>query len=57
MYDSVLLELLVLRCEEFTVPTQADYDPDVHLSLTDIVLNDKVNPSVTIKQLKTDPGC
>ena len=47
-----------LRCGEFTVPSQTDYDPDMHLSLTNITLDDKANPSViqvTIKQSKTDP--
>ena len=64
-YDTVLLWAACcmaffgfLRCGEFTVPSQTDYDPDMHLSLTDITLDDKVNPSViqvTIKQSKTDP--
>jgi hypothetical protein len=64
-YDNVLLWAACcmaffgfLRCGEFTVPSQADYDPDMHLSLTDIALDNKVIPSViqvTIKQSKTDP--
>ena len=40
------------------VPSQAEYDPNTHLSLADIALDNKVNPSVTqvtIKQSKTDP--
>ena len=47
-----------LRCGEFTVPSQEAYDPDMHLSLADIALDDKNNPTViqvTIKQSKTDP--
>ena len=50
--------LQVLRCREFPVPSQEDYDPDTHLSLTDIALDDEVNPSVIqvmINQSKTDP--
>ena len=64
-YDSVLLWAACclaffgfLRCGEFTVPSQAEYDPDTHLSLADIALDNKVNPGViqvTIKQSKTDP--
>ena len=47
-----------LRCGEFTVPSQADYDPGAHLSLDDIAIDDKKSPSVVqvnIKQSKTDP--
>ena len=47
-----------LRCSEFTVPAQAEYDPDTHLSLTDIIIDNKEAPSrvyITIKQSKTDP--
>ena len=47
-----------LRCGEFTVPSQEAYDSDTHLSLADIALDDKNNPTViqvTIKQSKTDP--
>ena len=64
-YDNVLLWAACclaffgfLRCGEFTVPSQTEYDPDTHLSLTDIALDNKFNPSiiqVTIKQSKTDP--
>ena len=64
-YDDVLLWAAgclaffgFLRCGEFTVPSQSEYDPDSHLSLTDIALDNKVNPSliqVRIKQSKTDP--
>ena len=47
-----------LRCGEFTVPSQEAYDSDMHLSLADIALDGKNNPTViqvTIKQSKTDP--
>ena len=47
-----------LRCSEFTVPSQEEYDPDVHLSLVHIALDDHSNPTViqvTIKQSRTDP--
>ena len=47
-----------LRCGEFTVPSQEAYNSDMHLSLVDIALDDKSNPTViqvTIKQSKTDP--
>ena len=63
-YDNVLWAACCLaffgflRCGEFTVPSQTEYDPDTHLSLTDIALDNKLNPSViqvTIKQSKTDP--
>ena len=64
-YDNVLLWAACclaffgfLRCGEFTVPLQTDYDLDTHLSLTDITLDNKVSPSVIqvkIKQSKTDP--
>ena len=60
-YDNVLLWAArclaffgFLRCEEFTVPSQVDYDPDAHLSLADVALDDKVNPSViqvTIREI------
>ena len=46
-----------LRVSGFTVPNQATYDPDTHLSPADISLDNKVNPSlivVHIKQSKTD---
>ena len=64
-YDNILLWAACctaffgfLRCGEFTVPTQATYDPEAHLSLSDIALDSKHSPSViqvTIKQSKTDP--
>ena len=64
-YDNILLWAACctaffgfLRCGEFTVPTQATYDPEAHLLLSDIALDSKHSPSViqvTIKQSKTDP--
>ena len=48
----------LLRCGEFTVPAQADFDPETHLSLADNAVNNKESPSrayITIKQSKTDP--
>ena len=64
-YDNILLWAACctaffgfLRCGKFTVPTQATYDPEAHLSLSDIALDSKHIPSViqvTIKQSKTDP--
>ena len=47
-----------LRAYEMTVPSGSGYDPTVHLSLSDIALDDKSSPSlvhITIKQSKTDP--
>ena len=47
-----------LRCGEFTMPSKTAYDPETHLALADVALDDKENPSViqvTIKQSKTDP--
>ena len=45
-----------LRCGEFTVTSQEAYDPDMHLSLADIALDDKNNPTVILSpQSKTDP--
>ena len=47
-----------LHCGEFTVPTQAAYDPEEHLSLPDIAIDNRLSPSVVqvkIKQSKTDP--
>ena len=47
-----------LHCSEFTVPTQQEFSPEVHLTVRDIAIDDKVTPSVvriTIKQSKTDP--
>ena len=47
-----------LHCSEFTVPTQQEFDPEVHLTVRDIAVDDKVTPSVvciTIKQSKIDP--
>ena len=47
-----------LCCGEFTVPTQAAYAPEEHLSLPDIAIDNRLSPSVVqvkIKQSKTDP--
>ena len=49
-----------LRCNEFTVPSQASYDPTMHLSYSDISVDKCDNPSVVvvyIKRSKTDPFC
>ena len=47
-----------LRCSEFTVPQQDSYDRTVHLSTSDIAVDNRLSPStvrVHIKQSKTDP--
>ena len=47
-----------LRCGEFTVPNQSEFDVNTHLSVTDIAVDSKTSPSViqvAIKQSKTDP--
>ena len=47
-----------LRAGEMTVPGDNDYDPNTHLSLADIAVDDNKRPSllrVNIKQSKTDP--
>ena len=47
-----------LRAGEMTVPGDSEYDPQAHLSLGDIALDDNRRPSLvrmTIKQSKTDP--
>ena len=47
-----------LRAGEMTVPGDKGYDPQTHLSMGDIALDDSRSPSlvrVTIKQSKTDP--
>ena len=49
-----------LRCSEFTAPSIAEYDPQMHLSVNDLAVDDKANPQllrVIIKQSKTDPFC
>jgi len=46
-----------LRVSEFSIPSLMDYDPSVHLSLQDITIDHRDNPSVLkviIKQSKTD---
>ena len=64
-YDNILLWAACclafsgfLRCGEFTVPSQTDYDKGAHLSVEDIALDSRSSPTVvivTIKQSKTDP--
>ena len=47
-----------LRAGEFTVPSAAEFNPEVHLSLADVVLDSHSSPSlmrVCIKQSRTDP--
>ena len=47
-----------LRAGEMTVPSDADYDPTIHLNYCDIAVDDSRKPTVlrvTIKQSKTDP--
>ena len=47
-----------LRCGEFTIPCEGDFDPEVHLTINDIAIDDHIMPStvrVRIKQSKTDP--
>ena len=47
-----------LRCSEFTLPSQSEYDASCHLSVDDIAIDSADSPSlvqVTIKQSKTDP--
>ena len=52
-----------LRCSEFTVPSQEEYSPAVHLSLQDISLDSRESSTkiqVRVKESKTDPfrhGC
>ena len=48
----------LLRVSEFTVPSPHQYDPDIHLSLADITLDNRQAPEIVrlyIKQSKTDP--
>jgi hypothetical protein len=58
MLEGTLTFFGFLRCSEFTVPSQSEYDPDAHLSLKDVALDSRQDPSVVqviIKQSKTDP--
>ena len=41
-----------LHCNEFTVPSQASYDPTMHLSYSDISVNKCDNPSVVVVYIK-----
>ena len=46
-----------LRCSEFTAPNQTSYDPTIHLSYSDVVVDSKISPSMVflhIKQSMTD---
>ena len=60
-YNNVLLWAAyfgLLRCSKFTVPSINDYNPTVHLSLQDIVIDSHKAPTLirlNIKQSKTDP--
>ena len=64
-YDNVLLWAACclaffgfLRCREFTVPSQNEYDPTAHLSVEDIAVDSKSSQTViqvNIKQSKSDP--
>ena len=41
-----------------TVPSQATYDPTIHLSMQDVAVDNRSSPSlvrILIKQSKTDP--
>ena len=33
-----------LRSSEFTIPTQSSYDPEVHLSVKDVAVDNKAKP-------------
>ena len=47
-----------LRAGEMTTPDEGGYDPAVHLSFGDVVIDDPLQPSfvrLTLKQSKTDP--
>ena len=49
-----------LRVGEMTVPSQEAYDSSVHLSIEDVAVDSKSNPTtiwLTIKHSKTDPFC
>ena len=48
----------ILRCSEFTVPSQKDYDPESHLLFADVSVDSRISPSmirIHIKKSKTDP--
>ena len=47
-----------LRCNEFTVPAQTGCDPAVHLSYSDVAVDNRDYPTmvvISVKQSKTDP--
>jgi len=64
-YDSIMMWAACtlsffgfLRCGEFTVPSEDNFDLEAHLTLQDIAIDDYMNPSTIrarIKQSKTDP--
>lgn len=46
-----------MQAGELTMPTSSEYDPDVHLCINDVAVDDLKSPSVlhiTLKQLKAD---
>ena len=55
---STLCFFAFLRVGEMSYPTATTYDPEVHLCVQDIAVDDPLSPAVlqvTIKQSKTDP--
>ena len=49
-----------LRVGEMTTPSTSHFDPEAHLCIADIAVDNLQSPSimhVTIKQSKTDPFC
>ena len=47
-----------LRCNEFTVPAQTGYNPAVHLSYSDVAVDNRDYSTmvvISVKQSKTDP--
>ena len=47
-----------LRCREAVISSETSYDPQVNLSLEDVHINSRIQPSlveVNIKVSKTDP--
>ena len=58
MWAACCLAFCFLRCGEFTVLNQGEFDVTTHLSVADIAIDSKTSPSViqvTIKQSKTNP--
>ena len=55
---SCLCFFAFLRAGELTVPAEREYDPEVHLSMGDVAVDDTGQPTllrVVIKRSKTDP--